>query len=444
LASPPAIGGTTAAAGTFTTLGGTTITASTMFSGPHNGTVGATTPNTGLFTSLGASGNLTLSGSAARILGDFSNATSFNKVSFQSSTVNGKTAVMAIPNGTSRISAYTVIDKDDSANYGYGSIGIDGAAPSFQISTGKTGTGVASDISISPNETLQWKFATTGVLTQPLNTINTAGSFMTARAIMNQQWSYAMFIEPTFTSYGASGESYGMLLRCATEAGSYTIPQIIALGVGDYTKGAGSTVSNFLAINVGALTMGSVSNIGIASTVPSSSAGSWNFYASGTASNYFAGTTGIGVSPTSRNNTVLQISNGIGFPATQVASSDANTLDDYEEGTWTPTVTPETGTITTYTATGTYTKIGRVVHCQVSINITAWGSAGGAMTVGGFPFTCNGTYGASSAYRRGLDGILNNVAMAAAATYTSSWSYSNGSAFGGGNGLHVFSLTYHT
>lgn len=30
---------------------------------------------------------------------------------------------------------------------------------------------------------------------------------------------------------------------------------------------------------------------------------------------------------------------GIKFPATQSASSDANTLDDYEEGTWTPTLT---------------------------------------------------------------------------------------------------------
>ena len=47
LASPPAIGGTTAAA-----ITGTTITANTAFSGPHNGTVGATTPNTGKFTNL--------------------------------------------------------------------------------------------------------------------------------------------------------------------------------------------------------------------------------------------------------------------------------------------------------------------------------------------------------------------------------------------------------
>jgi hypothetical protein len=47
---------------------------------------------------------------------------------------------------------------------------------------------------------------------------------------------------------------------------------------------------------------------------------------------------------------------GITFPATQSASSDANTLDDYEEGTWTPVV----GGVT-LTGAGRYTKIGRLV-----------------------------------------------------------------------------------
>jgi len=56
------IGGTTAAAGTFTTIGGTTITASTQFSGPHNGTVGATTPSTGSFTTLAASSTVSGTG----------------------------------------------------------------------------------------------------------------------------------------------------------------------------------------------------------------------------------------------------------------------------------------------------------------------------------------------------------------------------------------------
>jgi len=46
------------------TFDGTTLT-STGFSGPHNGTVGATTPNTGAFTTLSASSTVTLSGGTA-------------------------------------------------------------------------------------------------------------------------------------------------------------------------------------------------------------------------------------------------------------------------------------------------------------------------------------------------------------------------------------------
>jgi hypothetical protein len=48
---------------------------------------------------------------------------------------------------------------------------------------------------------------------------------------------------------------------------------------------------------------------------------------------------------------------GITFPATQSASTDANTLDDYEEGTWTATVSA--GSIASQNCT--YTKIGRAV-----------------------------------------------------------------------------------
>jgi len=50
---------------------------------------------------------------------------------------------------------------------------------------------------------------------------------------------------------------------------------------------------------------------------------------------------------------------GITFPATQSASSDANTLDDYEEGTWTPT-SPGGGYVFS-TVSGKYTKIGNRV-----------------------------------------------------------------------------------
>jgi len=57
---------------------------------------------------------------------------------------------------------------------------------------------------------------------------------------------------------------------------------------------------------------------------------------------------------------------GITFPVTQSASTDANTLDDYEEGTWTPTDT--SGASLTFTNNGsTYTKIGRAVILNFEI-----------------------------------------------------------------------------
>ena len=62
---------------------------------------------------------------------------------------------------------------------------------------------------------------------------------------------------------------------------------------------------------------------------------------------------------------------GITFPATQSASSDANTLDDYEEGTWTPSLSSIgnwTGTPTTTYAK--YIKIGQSVFIEFSFSGT--------------------------------------------------------------------------
>lgn len=69
----------------------------------------------------------------------------------------------------------------------------------------------------------------------------------------------------------------------------------------------------------------------------------------------FTTTIGVGGSTASASGS------GITFPATQNSSSDPNTLDDYEEGTWTPTVSAGAITGTSITYSGTYTKIGKVV-----------------------------------------------------------------------------------
>ena len=84
---------------------------------------------------------------------------------------------------------------------------------------------------------------------------------------------------------------------------------------------------------------------------------------------------------------------GITFPATQSASSDANTLDDYEEGTWTPTIQgTSTGGTTTYTAqVASYVKIGKVVHVTCDLGASA-ATGSGQMRIGGLPFTAGTTF----------------------------------------------------
>ena len=83
--------------------------------------------------------------------------------------------------------------------------------------------------------------------------------------------------------------------------------------------------------------------------------------------------------------------NGITFPATQVPSADANTLDDYEEGTWTPVISSGSGTITTSSFSGAkYTKIGNIVEATVNITITTVGTAGGSCNFT-LPFTGTNT-----------------------------------------------------
>jgi hypothetical protein len=69
----------------------------------------------------------------------------------------------------------------------------------------------------------------------------------------------------------------------------------------------------------------------------------------------------VGGVSTTANGGTLQISNGITFPATAVACTDANTLDDYEEGTFTPVITTAKVVSGTFTSDSKYIKIGKTV-----------------------------------------------------------------------------------
>jgi hypothetical protein len=84
---------------------------------------------------------------------------------------------------------------------------------------------------------------------------------------------------------------------------------------------------------------------------------------------------------------------GISFPATQSDSSDANTLDDYEEGIWTPSVTNMTTTGSPAYG-GMYTKIGRVVtvtfYTTTAGGVATYAATANSTNVAGLPFSANG------------------------------------------------------
>ncbi|WP_225421176.1 hypothetical protein [Sphingomonas parva] len=119
----------------------------------------------------------------------------------------------------------------------------------------------------------------------------------------------------------------------------------------------------------------------------------------GTAATQATGTSGATVPLLNGNNIhsgasdfwqKLGLSGGaIQFPAIQVPSADANALDDYEEGTFTPNLLfGGANTGMTYTdQLGRYTKIGRLVFVEIRIRLSAKGSSTGSATIAGLPFT---------------------------------------------------------
>ena len=121
------------------TFNGTILTVAGL-AGPLNGTVGATTPAAGTFTSLSDSGNLTFTGTGNRITGDFSNATVANRVMFQTSTTNGNTVINLIPNGTGTVCAFGMDTDPALTNSSTASFNLV-ASTDVRLSAGIRGTG---------------------------------------------------------------------------------------------------------------------------------------------------------------------------------------------------------------------------------------------------------------------------------------------------------------
>jgi hypothetical protein len=85
------------------------------------------------------SGNLTFTGTGNRITGDFSNATFANRVAFQTSTTNGATTVLALPNGTGTTASWDAYNNSDPTNSSY--LGLTALSTEVRLSSTIRGTG---------------------------------------------------------------------------------------------------------------------------------------------------------------------------------------------------------------------------------------------------------------------------------------------------------------
>jgi hypothetical protein len=431
----PALG--TPSSGTVTNLTGTA-------SININGTVGATTANTGAFTTLSASGTVTLNGGTANGVAYLNgskvlttgSALTFDGTNLTNDQNTASPIGLRLRNSSGSTSAGTRLTFEfGGATTGYVGNQFDGADFNNQYSANRhhiwlnggseqmrltsTGLGIGTsspgyDIQVGAGSGSKAQAiigGSTGASTLRLDLSGTgtftAGFNNSGAAVNNLPSGVAgLWMQQAYPIIFATSATERMRLDSSGNLGLGVVP---------------SAWNTFKAIDI--------SNVGSIATYPSFDLGLYrNCYYDGSVyrykitdeATYYAqdaagahvwytapsGTAGNAVSFTqaltlnANGALVLQGGDtaatgvGITFPATQVASSNANTLDDYEEGTWTPVVADaETGgnTATSASTAGRYTKIGNVVTVffeAANINKTGM-TSGNNVWIRGLPFTNN-------------------------------------------------------
>lgn len=127
---------------------------------------------------------------------------------------------------------------------------------------------------------------------------------------------------------------------------------------------------------------------GVTGTLPVANGGTGVTTSTGTGNTVLSSLPSFGTTVGVGGATASASGSGISFPAIQSASTDVNTLDDYEEGTWTPSLSFGGGStgITYSSRTGTYIKIGRSVTVFVDISLSNKGVSSGIATITSLPF----------------------------------------------------------
>jgi fibronectin-binding autotransporter adhesin len=431
------IGATTASTGAFTTLtsnGATTFTAGTASTTTGTGTlvitgglgvsgrinaanfdgiVGANTAAAGSFTTLSATGNATLSGATAEIqftgatygwlratVGDlYIDAPSTKSIFLRNAGTTIGTfsstglAVTGSLNATKSGGSLSTLTQTSATGYGltiipgadtvYDAFTINNAANTLNqiqmfgngnaIFKGNVGIGVTSmsyplDVKLANNQFILARESTSNIT----NGFRIGGVSNESKAVFSANSATGeVNLGAINTNYFLTFSTNGANERARiTSAGVFQAGTIQASGTAVGSFGASrwfiqsedSTTTRAYYTGPDASTKGVWEIYAATSTGSAVLAGRFNASA-----NFVAQNIGLGATIPTTSGT------GITFPATQSASTDANTLDDYEEGTWTPSQGAGLTVVGAFSSEGRYTKIGRLVYI--------WGKIAGATSI---------------------------------------------------------------
>jgi len=116
--------------------------------------------------------------------------------------------------------------------------------------------------------------------------------------------------------------------------------------------------------------------------------------------------------PVAESGATLRTSIGVGTgdtPTFAGVNLGDEAMDHYDEGTWTPSIASETGSIASFTLReGVYVRIGEWVNCTGTIDVNTISSPGGNLTFSGIPFTLpndDGNQGAFVCNANGWTGL---------------------------------------
>lgn len=282
---------TFSAAQTFGTANATTVNATLVDSTNIEATNYKAKDGTAAITISNSSGNVDVatnfnfSGTAARITGDLSNSPAINRLAIQSNVTNGSTNLLLLPNGTATTTAINLSGNSSRTNTAIGTIAQ--TATSFNIDAGITGTGSYVPVLIVAGGAEAVRVDTSrrvgvgGGAPASEDRLSTIGVLPSGSN--NSTAVAAKGTVPSTTTSLAVGVNSSL----STDAASFTVSELNGVRVG-FSLGAGSSVTDMMGVKVTSAFVGATNAYGVYSDLAAAS-GRWNFFANGTARNYFAG-----------------------------------------------------------------------------------------------------------------------------------------------------------